>query len=484
MGLGDYVAENEDARLVQDYFIETIAYKEALEGRQTIFVGRKGSGKTANLLKLTSELQKRLTNLVCVIKPVGYEFEALVRLFASYREIDTKGYAIASLWKFIIYTEIAEQAVLRIKDRLGGRVSDAEVDLIQLVEQHPELTGDFAIRLERAVSALGAANESVSLEKSRLRISEALHEGLLKRLRLVLGAALCDYERVQVTIDNLDKAWTRQSDIDLLSEFLLGLLTVARQVETDFSRSDSRRRAANVAVSIFLRADIFHKVLQLAREPDKIAHRRLQWDGEMLLAVIEERFMTSHNGHGAPEELWQTYFCPNVNGMSTKSYLLSRILKRPRDIIFLVKAAATIAINRRHRRIEAKDVIDAEREYSQYAVDSIRVENETTLPEIETILLEFAGQPATLDGSAVNRLIERAGVSGSRCDEVVAQLLSVTFLGVEVSPGYFAYSDDPRDLQKNAVLAARLAEKNGRDVQYRINTPFHAYLEVLPNATG
>jgi hypothetical protein len=70
---GEYIAENEAEQLVQEYFVETSAYREALEGPYGIFVGRKGSGKTADMLKLASELGKDRRNLVCVIKPVGYE---------------------------------------------------------------------------------------------------------------------------------------------------------------------------------------------------------------------------------------------------------------------------------------------------------------------------------------------------------------------------------------------------------------------------
>lgn len=56
--LGDHVAENE-AEAIGEYFVETAAYREALEGRHSIFVGRKGTGKTATLYKMASELQGR-----------------------------------------------------------------------------------------------------------------------------------------------------------------------------------------------------------------------------------------------------------------------------------------------------------------------------------------------------------------------------------------------------------------------------------------
>jgi hypothetical protein len=95
--LGDYVAENESGQL-EDYFVETTTSAEVIGGTQSIFVGRKGTGKTASLLHAQSVSGRDPANLVCPIKPVGYEIEGLVRLFSKYKIQDQKGYVIESLW--------------------------------------------------------------------------------------------------------------------------------------------------------------------------------------------------------------------------------------------------------------------------------------------------------------------------------------------------------------------------------------------------
>ena len=41
---------------------------------------------------------------------IGYEIEGLVRLFSKYKEQDFKGYVVESLWKFMLYTELARAA--------------------------------------------------------------------------------------------------------------------------------------------------------------------------------------------------------------------------------------------------------------------------------------------------------------------------------------------------------------------------------------
>ncbi len=82
--LGDYIAENESATL-SDYFIETTVTMDLINGTQGVFVGRKGTGKTANLLYVQSIKAPDPNHLVCLIKPVGYEIEGLVRLFSGYK---------------------------------------------------------------------------------------------------------------------------------------------------------------------------------------------------------------------------------------------------------------------------------------------------------------------------------------------------------------------------------------------------------------
>lgn len=74
---GEHVAENE-SDVLADYFIETAAFDDVLASRNTLFVGRKGSGKTANMLQAAACLREDARNLVIVINPQSYELEGLV----------------------------------------------------------------------------------------------------------------------------------------------------------------------------------------------------------------------------------------------------------------------------------------------------------------------------------------------------------------------------------------------------------------------
>ena len=106
INLGEWIAEYE-SEAVTDYFIPTAAYNEALRANHSIFIGRKGTGKTATYYKLCDELSKDPRNFVCLIKPIAYELEGVLQLLSKSMEASESGYLIESLWKFLIATELA-----------------------------------------------------------------------------------------------------------------------------------------------------------------------------------------------------------------------------------------------------------------------------------------------------------------------------------------------------------------------------------------
>ena len=114
--IGEPVAENERQRL-DNYFVETSTYFRALDDPVTIVVGRRGVGKSAQLYAMQAALRSDKRNHVCVIKPVGYEIDGLVRVLKSILGKSERGYLIESLWKFLIYSEVCRS----IYQALGAR---------------------------------------------------------------------------------------------------------------------------------------------------------------------------------------------------------------------------------------------------------------------------------------------------------------------------------------------------------------------------
>jgi hypothetical protein len=303
--------------------------------------------------------------------------------------------------------------------------------------------------------------------------------GIFNQLRVHLGRVLAGKSRVAVLIDNLDKPWKKTADIVFLSDLLLGLLSTGINIPAEFARSDSRRQAVAVSVAIFIRSDIFSKIVDRAAEPDKLAYVRLKWeDSELLLRIIEARYEASHEPGTDPQTMWTTYFCPSVVGIPVKQYLAKTILPRPRDIVYLVKEAVSTAVNRNHSRVEEDDLLEAEKQYSHYAFDSILVENGISLPQLELLLYEFAGKRAHVTEDDIAKCVENAGLPHELQEPLIDHLIRLTFLGIEVDENKFVFSEDPKEQKRNQILGAKLARQLKNKRRFHIHRAFHSFLGI------
>jgi len=308
--LGDHIAENEQIDLI-DYFIETSEYKEALTSRQILFVGRKGTGKTANLIKLTDTFNHDKRNFVVVIQPFGHEFEGILHIMKQVLSNSEKGHLIESIWKYLIYTEISKQYYdSLINQPQHYDFSEDEKEFVEFYEKNYKfINADFTLRLENILENIIEKKEGYSLEDKRIKISEILHETVISNLRFHLGKILNKKEKVIVLIDNLDKTWSDNEDLEQLSLLLFGLLNVTHKISDDFKKQNYKHNSVNLALIVFLRSDIFSRILSFAPEQDKIPFKHMSWnDTSQLFRVIENRIEYSSQSIASPEELWNQYF--------------------------------------------------------------------------------------------------------------------------------------------------------------------------------
>jgi hypothetical protein len=484
IAIGDPIAENE-SESVTEYFVPTAAYTEALESTHSIFIGRKGAGKTATLYKLSSELGADPRNHLCVVKPVDYEIEGILAMLRQELSRSEKGYLVESFWKFLLYTELTRsinEEILSKPDYYGR--TEGENKLVEFVAQHStSITPEFSSRLEAVVERLRGLTELAEGEARKLRISEMLHAELISKMRDLLGKVLTSKAKVVLLVDNLDKAWTKDADIELLSGLLYGLLSVSGRVSEDFRRSASGLKPVKLHFTLFLRSDIFAAMLHFAKERDKLPVRRLTWeDPETLRAVVEERFARSSTSIDSPTEIWSRYFCTTVEGVPIRDYLESIVFPRPRDIIYLVKSALHHAVNRRRDRIEESDMLAATKEYSRFSFNSFLAEVSARIPESEDFLLYFLQVPEIITREHILGAMTGAGISGERLQEIVELLGELTFLGFEVYPNKFEFIYDEQNTQKVFLMAEKTRIAMSQDSpRFRIHPALHSFLEIQPN---
>lgn len=478
--LGQAYAENERLQL-SEYFVETAEYRDALHASgSVIFVGRKGTGKTANLFRMCSELEQERASHVCVIRPADYDLEGVRRLFGAAQSKAEPGYLAESLWKFLLYTELAASVYEAITRSMPYMPRDAEED--QLISYADENRGvilrDFTTRMEQAIENLCQMDGFHSVSHEKVRVSEILHSKILGRLRQLLGDVLARKRKVLVLVDNLDKAWMPGPHLDNLCQFLFGLLGASSAVSREFRKTGTQWRRVEFSVIIFLRSDIFAFVMAQAREKDKVPVKVMNWtDLRLLERVIEERFAASLGEPISSAQLWQRFFPPSVNGIPTREYLLTHIIPRPRDIIYFCKAALSAAVNHRHATIEEADIDQAEKEYSQNVLDSLIAETGAQVEHFEELLYEFAGERPILNRRDLERLFRKADIPNSKHDYALSLLCDLTFLGLETGPDSFQFIYDERTKGVLESLARKEAERRGEQ-RFKVNVPFHSYLEI------
>ncbi|WP_416150249.1 P-loop ATPase, Sll1717 family [Salipaludibacillus sp. HK11] len=476
--IGQAVAENESSELV-DYFVETREYREALNSQQTLFVGRKGTGKTANLYKIANVLSEDKRNFVCIIQPVGHEIEGVINMLRQSIPKSEKGYLVESIWKYLIYTELAKSFYEYIDNQpkhIG--FSPEEVELIDFVKTHEKMiNADFTLRLENAVNSLCALDKHESIDAQRVKVSEILHEKMISQLRKKLGEVLKDKNKVSILIDNLDAAWKNDKSIGDLSEFLFGLINITRKITDEFKKSDFRYSSVNLSLIAFLRSDIFRQLLPFVGERDKIPHSKLVWkDRDLLFRIIEDRIEFSLDTITSPDELWNDYFCDSVNEKSLKDYVMGLIIPRPRDIIYLFNAAIEEAVNRGHTKVEEKDFISAEEKYSHYAFNSVLAEQGNSIESLESLLYEFVGEPCIINKIELEEILKRANVYNT--EETIDLICELTFIGLETRLNHFEYINEDRPKQVYYRLAEKISLKRKEPQRYYINDAFHAYLGI------
>ena len=464
INFGEFLAEHEGDKL-RNYYIETTSSSNLIKNEYNVVVGRKGSGKTATLYYLEDYLGSDARNHVCTIKPICFELEGLLHILSTTPENFEKSYLIESAWKLLIYTEIAKSIYDKLKNKLIYALSDIEKDFLSFIEDNSEIFfTDFYERIEENLKRINGEVKESDDKELKVKVSEILHVKFLPKLRDQICSV---YDKnIYVLIDNLDKSWKKEAEIEYQSKWILGLLGLTIRITREFSSSKRNNKNNEFHLTIFLRSDIFQHILRYAREPDKIEYTKLKIeDKETLFRIIEERFAELSGDEFVYEDLWDKYMPNNVEGIDVKTFIFGNIIPRPRDIIFFFNKIKETAILRGHTAFTEEDVKDAYNEYSEWVFSSILVENGITIKQMEDFLYELVGESAIL---TFNDIISRANnakinfKNEDSKDKFIDHLVALSILGRETKLGEFSFNYDLENDRKSKILATKLGTNNFR----------------------
>lgn len=409
---------------------------------------------------------------------VGYEIEGIIQILKSLSNAK-RGFLIESIWKYLVYSELLKSIYNNIIQYPSYKeLKKSEEKIIEFINKNESIIlPEFSVRLDSIVKHISVLDndDSNGIQDYQLKVSELIHKGIINELRVIIGDYCVDKQKVVILIDNLDKAWQSGSDIEILSNFLFGLLDVGNSIIRDFARENNWKKPVNLSLIIFLREDIFTLMAKYVPERDKLSVERILWeDKEILLRVIEERMQMNQN-----IDIWKKYFCINVDNSDVKSFIVNNILPRPRDIITLVKAALGNAVNHKHTLIEETDLKNSIKIYSKFALETLITEVTPEYPQIRELVYEFVGEDRMVTEIFILEKMENIGIEDSRRQLLISMLCKMSFLGLEIKDNEFLFCYNEDDYNKYYTIAKKIASKKGNTyLRFKIHNAFHEELMI------
>lgn len=435
-------ADAESDERLGDYFVSTGYVNEALTGKKTIFLGRKGAGKTAlfkQLPRLYRE-QGRDDLVVISMSPDAYAWGAL----KEYREQGILAeQAHTNAWKLTLAITIASE-LTSLSRVWGHEARNAVKTLGQFLREN---YGAQDVDLKNAATKLLTGLKSFNLSAFGFGLGytgadpdeseRLLTPAVIDRLLALVGECAREVG-VVVLLDRLDESWDGSDDSKTL---MIGLLRAAKDLNTQFRFNGG----LGLQAIAFLRADIY----PLLRFDDKDKHRSseyaIAWAPSELYRLIQARLPsgTTVDDIMDPDKMRQS--------TAPFAYVVQRTFLRPREVTQYLNEAKRRG-NQDAEFISKDAIKDAELTYSRWKVDDLKQEYSKAIPEF-TDCLEALRQGVhryeslgELEAWVAQKQPRLAAVGGGRW--IVDQLFDTSAIGVRPKKsGSIKYKSEDSELE-------------------------------------
>ena len=395
LGHPDALQDNE----LLSYFVQTKEFDDAIEGRRTIFIGRRGSGKSANFQAIRADISERARLVDVEILPDDFQLERITEFLERATDLPDPQLVFQSIWNYVLTTEILK-ALAEKTNRLFSSPDEVARNTLRQVYDgdYERLALDFGSRVVFALNRVMPPTPHMTVEERRLNAEEAL-----KALRNYdLGRRLRDFARDEgitffIVADDLDKHWranTKQS-----MELLLGLIAEVGRMQRFFGEY--------LKIVLFLREDIYDVLIRNDEDMPKRDILRMEWTPANLHHLVATRLATKIDGRD-DDDVWSAIFPEPVKNMAASDYILSRSLPRPRDVLNLCQKAIDQAQRNGHEYVTAEDILDGEKSFSEALFYAVSSEFRGLYPDLEEVLIEFAGVANKIPWEGFGEIAEKA----------------------------------------------------------------------------
>ena len=475
--VGDYVAENELSDLAA-YFVETAEFEDALAGTFQVFVGRKGTGKSAVTHMVADRIRENARNLVRVIAPKGYELAQILKLVREF-DLSTRNRFVEALWKYLLSTEALIAIWDDLKDKpLDASWSAAEERVRGLVSASQDVMSlSFASRIIQALHTQRQSTEDNGLVSESTILTRLQSREIQKMRDVICGYLSSEQRELTLLLDDMVPGWESAEQRGELSAILLSMVTTSRDLWRDWEYRMARAGCRAPSLLLFLRSDIFASMLQESDEPDKIDHRPVYWeDVDALLDLINRRIEASLSEDRDGLLSWKDLLEPEFNYDAMKQLISGAILCRPRDIIYYFDRVVFSANRRRATSLARRDFEAGLRDYSEYALQALSAEWSPHIPDLADSLLEFWGGTEDITDDELRTKLISSGIKSGDVDGAVRFLVDAQFLGLGIDKHNYKFASTPTESAMMMRQAGRFIHRRGGQRNFLIHRAFRQSL--------
>jgi hypothetical protein len=479
INLGDPAAENEETTL-ESYFLDRDEFRQVLDGRANVVVGRKGSGKTAIFYQVRDKLSAARNNIILGLSPEAYQLRKLKDLVLHCLNAGSKEFLLSAFWEYVLLLEICGKILDRDRD-LQKRDHLLFEPYQRLLRRYREETSSvglsFSDRLLRLIERIAVAysttfGEKLNIDLSDGEVTKILYQTTLGELRDDLVHYAKNKGKVFLLFDNIDKAWNANGLDDSDVVMIRTLLDANKKLGNDF-----RRAGTDYYSAVFLRNDVYDILLSHTPDRGKDTIALVDWNQRKLMRhMIGKRLLfNSSNKTFSVEHLWHDIALPVIDGEDTLEYFISHCMMRPRYLLRLINFCKGSAINFGRDRIDQDDINSGLSAYSTDIVKEIGLEMRDVLPASEDVLYVFLGEPKEMLRSKIEELLKPKLSDPATVTATIALLLWHGVFGFRRSATEVTYI---YDVNQDLKRLRGIMDKAAHDPVIQINPALWPSLEM------